>query len=230
MEGKKFEIKHVQKIIESKDAQALEECIASLEINAVSIGEGGNAVVYVAEGTPFEKVCLKKIKEKQQIIYNDVDQESIYQMKVREAGVNTPFSLLSLKTEGGHFIVMERINGNSVKDILKDDKLMPPNFNYKIFCDSLDLQISKMHKAGIYHRDLHEGNVMVEIQEGEGVPPLPVIIDFGSATEGTGSDFTYEESVMSYNEKTGHYDLVNGYFKDDLIMARNIKSSLKSFM
>ena len=79
-----------------------------------------------------------------------------------------------------------------------------------------------MPERGIYHRDLHYSNVMID-EEG-----LPVIIDFGTATEGSGSDFTYEESVSMYDEKKGRYSLVNGYFKDDLVMVKNIKEGIKN--
>ncbi len=225
MENRNFHIKTIEKIIDTKETYELGECIReNLETKFVSIGEGGNADVYVAEGTPFEKICFKKLKEKPQIIYNDMDKEHEYQMKVRKLGVNTPLTLISLKTEEGEYLVMERINGYSVRDISKNNELLPKKFNYRTFCKSLDDQIAKMHNGGIYHRDLHEGNVMID-SEG-----LSVIIDFGTATEGTGSDFTYEESVSMYNEKAGNYTLVNGYFKDDLKMVKNIKAELKKFM
>jgi hypothetical protein len=72
IELKPFEIKKVQKIVESKETESLLECLESLEIHAESIGEGGNAeVLAIAEG-PFSKVCLKKIKEKPQIICNSI--------------------------------------------------------------------------------------------------------------------------------------------------------------
>ena len=65
---KSFEIKKVQKIVESKETEALLECLATLELHAESIGEGGNAEVFALGAGPFSKVCLKKVKEKQQII------------------------------------------------------------------------------------------------------------------------------------------------------------------
>jgi len=219
-----LEIRQVEVLIASQETKDLLECIASLEVNAVPIGEGGNAIIYASEEPSFSKVCLKKVKQKQQIICNDINEENDYQIKARKAGVRTPLSLISLKTDQGDFMVMERIVGNSVKEILKKEMLMPEKFDYKIFCESLDLQISKMHFAGIFHRDLHDGNVMID-EEG-----LPVVIDFGTATEGSGSDYTYSESVSMYNEKKGRYEFVSGVFKDDIKMVKNIKESLGIFI
>ena len=128
---------------------------------------------------------------------------------------------MSIKTDDGEYLVMEKIDGHSVGDIVKNTKLVPENFNYKKFCDSLDSEVSKMHKAGLYHRDLHFGNVMIDEDS------LAVIIDFGTATMGIGSDFTYEESVSMYDPSKGRYFLANGFFKDDLEMVKNIKANLK---
>jgi tRNA A-37 threonylcarbamoyl transferase component Bud32 len=216
-------IEKIEKVIDSSESvQKLIECIKSLELMAISIGEGGNAVVYAMPGTSFEKVCLKKIKKNPQILYNNIDEEHDFQISAKKAGVRTPFSLLSIKTNDDEYLVMEKIEGNSVGEIIKNPQLLPKNFDPNIFCNSLDDQIKKMHNENIYHRDLHDKNVMID-KEG-----LPVIIDFGTATRGTGSDFTYEESVSVYDEKKGRYFLANGFFKDDLEMVRNIKSSIRN--
>ena len=215
-------IEEIEKISNSKEVADLVECIKSLELKTVPIGEGGNAIVYAALGTSFDRVCLKKAKDKPQIMYNNIDQEHQFQMMARDAGVRTPFSLISIKTDEGKYLIMERIEGYSVAEIMEKPELLPKDFDTDAFCNSLDSQIAKMHKKGIYHRDLHYENVMID-KEG-----LPVVIDFGTATEGTGSDFTYEESVSMYDAKKGRYGLVNGYFKDDLEMVKNIKSNIRN--
>ncbi len=216
-----FEMRKVRKIVETKETEALLECINSLEIHAESIGEGGNAEVFAIEGGQFSKVCLKRIKEKQQLICNSIDEENKFQGKAREAGVRTPLALISIDTDKGSFLIMERVDGCTVEQAIQDPSQLPENFSYQIFANDLDDQILKMHNAGIYHRDLHVRNVMINNQG------MPVIIDFGTATEGTGSDFTYEQLATVYNQKTGKYDQVSGVFKDDLQMVRSLKSALR---
>ena len=220
LELKPFEIKKVQKIVESKETEMLLECLEKLEIHAESIGFGGNAeVLAIAEG-PFSKVCLKRIKEKPQILCNDIDRENELQGLARKAGVRTPLALISMETKKGTFFIMEKIIGTTVEEVLITPSKLPEDFSIEVFNRELDEQIELLHRANIYHRDLHSKNVMIN-EKG-----LPVIIDFGTAIEGSGGDFTYEEYATVYNAASGRYDQVNGIFKDDKINARNIKSAL----
>jgi tRNA A-37 threonylcarbamoyl transferase component Bud32 len=139
----------------------------------------------------------------------------------RKAGVRTPLALISVETDQGTFFIMEKVEGHNVEEVIATPSLLPPSFDYELFFKDLEQQVKKMHDAGIFHRDLHIRNVMIN-EEGQ-----PVIIDFGTATEGTGSDFTYEELANLYNENTGRYELVSGHFKDDLQMVKNLKSALR---
>ncbi len=224
LEIKPFEIKKVQKIVESRETEALIECIESLEIHAESIGEGGNAeVLAIAEG-PFSKVCLKRLKETPQIDCNTIDRENELQGMARKAGVRTPLSLISITTEKGDFLIMERVIGSTLEEILATPSKLPENFSHEVFIKELDEQIARLHSAGIYHRDLHSRNVMIN-EEG-----LPVIIDFGTATEGSGGDFTYEELANVYNPIKKKYEQVSGKFKDDKDMVRNLKGAMAPLM
>ncbi len=158
------------------------------------------------------------------MICNDIDTENNFQIRAQEAGVRTPLPLISLETDKGPVFIMERIDGYSMKDICKKPELISKNFNRDIFFKSLEKQVSLMHRSGIYHRDLHWGNVMID-EKG-----LPVIIDFGTATNGSGSDFTYEESVMMFNEKLERYESRSGVFTDDIKNIDLLKEQFKNFI
>ena len=119
---------------------------------------------------------------------------------------------------------MERIYGYTVHEILLQPSLLPKKFNYDVFCAALEESVAILHSIGIYHRDLHAKNIMIDSKTG-----MPYIIDFGTATEGSGSDLTYEESVSLLNPETGKYEQKSGYFKDDNLMVKNIKASLRQF-
>lgn len=221
---KSFKIEEIKKIIESKQTEEILEYIKSLEeIGITSIGKGRNADVYAAFETKFNKVCVKKVKEKPELVFNDINKEHEYQSMAHKAGVCTPLSLVSIKTEKEELIIMERIEGYSVRDVLNNPKLIPKNFNYEKFCKSLDEQISKMHSIGLYHRDLHDDNVMID-EEG-----LPVIIDFGTAKEASGGELTYRDSVSIYNGREGRYESKENIFDDDLYSIKKIKNSLRKF-
>lgn len=162
-----FKIEKVKKIVDSKESVALSTCVSEYLKMATVIGYGTNAEVLVAEGTLFSKVVCKKIKKKPLMKCNDIDTELEFQVKINEAGVRTPLALISFEINGEEHFLMERIDGYSIGDILKEGKPLPQKFNYNTFFASLEEQITLMHKAGIYHRDLHKGNVMINE---EGLP------------------------------------------------------------
>lgn len=185
------------------------------------IGEGGNAKIYSLQND-LEKYCFKKSKKKPQIKYNDIDTEHNFQKKARNAGVKTPLSSVSFETAKGEYLLMERVFGCTIREAILNPRLLSKKFKATVFIADLRDQVEKMHNARIYHRDLHFDNVMIN-EEG-----LPVIIDFGTAIESDGGEFTYEESVSMYNERKGHYEFVTGFFKDDNEMVKNIWSAIKN--
>lgn len=76
-------------------------------------------------------------------------------------------------------LVMEKINGTSLEDVFdpkeqRFKKELPENFDKELFFLRLEKFVHKMNDAGIYHRDLHFGNIMIDYDTKK-----PVIIDFG---------------------------------------------------
>jgi tetratricopeptide (TPR) repeat protein len=143
------------------------------------IGEGGMAVVYMAEQErPIRrKVALKIIKlgmdTKQVIGRFDLERQALAMMdhpniaKVLDAGA----------TEGGRpYFVMELVKGVSITEYCDTNKLSTR--------ERLDLFIAvchavqHAHQKGIIHRDIKPANVMVTLHDGKAVPK---VIDFGIA-------------------------------------------------
>ncbi len=216
-------IKNVSKIIESKETDDIVSCLEKLEIHAQSIGEGDSSEVFVAENPKLEKVCLKRIKKTPKMLCNDIDTEHKYQISAHKAGVRTPLPLISIESaDGKKYLIMERIFGYSVGETIEDISLLPDIFDIDIFAKALESNVSKMHDAQIHHRSLHMQNIMIESSTG-----LPVILDFGTATTGSDSDFTYEESVLVINPKTGKYEQKSGNFEHDTTMVKNMCSTLR---
>jgi tRNA A-37 threonylcarbamoyl transferase component Bud32 len=218
-----FEIKKIQRLIESKQVEELVDCLSRLEIHAEPIGVGGNAEVLAIEGGMFAKVCLKKIKQIPQMKCNDIDTETKIQAMVRKAGVRTPLALVSFEANGQEYLIMERVIGSTIAEIAASPSKLPEDFDASLFMGTLGDMVHRMHEAGIYHRDLHTRNVMVD-DKGQ-----PVIIDFGTATvqEGSGGgDFIYEESVQMYDHVNKKYSYVSGAFKDDLVMIKNMRGTI----
>lgn len=117
-------------------------------------------------------------------------------------------------------LAMDRINGSSFEDILnpKEEKFrkeLPENFDYKIFFEKLKKFIIKMNEKGIYHQDLHAGNIMIDFETGN-----PVIIDFGLAKK----RFSSEEDV--YKEDLGPTGVTR--FVDDLTRLGEVIDDFES--
>ncbi len=104
--------------------------------------------------------------------------------------------------------------------MIQNPKLLDDSFDIHVFEKELKSMIEKMHQGGILHRDLNLGNVMIN-EKG-----LPVIIDFGTATEGnSNSDFAYEETIYFLNKSTNKYEQKT-YYIDDKVNLRNLLTQL----
>jgi eukaryotic-like serine/threonine-protein kinase len=143
------------------------------------IGEGGMAVVYMAqqEQPIRRKVALKIIKlgmdTKQVIARFEAERQALALMdhphiaKVLEAGATDT---------GRPYFVMELVQGVSITKYCDSQKLNTKE-RLGLFmqvCNALQ----HAHQKGIIHRDIKPSNVMVTMNEGT---PVPKVIDFGIA-------------------------------------------------
>jgi len=164
------------------------------------IGEGGMAVVYMAEQKrPIQRqVALKIIKlgmdTKQVIARFEVERQALALMdhpniaKVLDAG----------KTETGRpYFVMELVKGVSITDYCDKNKLSTD--------ERLDLfikvcsAVQHAHQKGIIHRDIKPTNMMVTLHDGK---PVPKVIDFGIA-KATSQRLTEKTLFTRYAQAIG---------------------------
>jgi len=143
------------------------------------IGEGGMAVVYMAEQTePLRrKVALKIIKlgmdTKQVIARFEAERQALALMdhpciaKVLDAG----------STETGRpYFVMELVQGVSITEYCDKNNLSTKE-RLALFVQVCNA-VQHAHQKGIIHRDIKPSNVMVTHHDGK---PVPKVIDFGIA-------------------------------------------------
>ena len=143
------------------------------------IGEGGMAVVYMAEQTePIRrKVALKIIKlgmdTKSVIARFEAERQALAMMdhpniaKVFDAGA----------TETGRpYFVMELVTGVSITEY-SDKNNLSTRQRLDLFIQVCSA-VQHAHQKGIIHRDIKPTNVMVTRHEGL---PVPKVIDFGIA-------------------------------------------------
>lgn len=146
------------------------------------LGRGGMGIVYAAADSSDKRDVAVKVLRKE-----FSDNESVNKRLNREmratARINHPNVVRLLDHgythEGRQFVVFERVNGRSLKDEI-------------VACGRLDFAriarigagiargLAAAHRAGVVHRDLKPGNVMLE--EGVDGADCVRLLDFGIAT------------------------------------------------
>jgi serine/threonine protein kinase len=164
------------------------------------IGEGGMAVVYMAEQhEPFHRrVALKIIKlgmdTRQVIARFAVERQALAMMdhpniaKVHDAGA----------TETGRpYFVMELVRGLTITEYCDTNKLNTQERLELLIpvCNA----VQHAHQKGIIHRDIKPTNIMVTLHDGK---PVPKVIDFGIA-KATNQRLTERTVFTRYAEMIG---------------------------
>jgi serine/threonine protein kinase len=166
------------------------------------IGEGSTAYVFFLDSN--EEICLKILKQEKDItadFHNSVEREvdimNILNNLDDDVRIPRPYITAEYfkdedDKDGIKFIIMERIQGNSIRDILEGNGSLPKDFSINIFREKISTYIEKMHKKNIYHRDLSEANIMIDENTGD-----PYVIDFGASVESIGEDNPYIQNSGS---------------------------------
>jgi serine/threonine protein kinase len=140
------------------------------------LGEGGMGEVYLAEDTSLErKVALKFLPPSLQ---QDVLAHKRFVREAKSAAaIDHPFICniheVSLTEDGRDFIVMEYVEGQTLKDRLDQDQV--PIREALQIGSEVAQALEKAHNAGVVHRDLKPANIMLT-PDGH-----PKVLDFGLA-------------------------------------------------
>ncbi len=155
------------------------------------IGEGGMANVYLAYDTILERnVAIK-------VLRGDLaDDEKFVRRFQREALSASSLSHPNIvemydvgEDNGNFYIVMEYINGKTLKQLIKKRGHLTVSESIDIMCQLTD-GLAHAHDSYIIHRDIKPQNIMV-LEDG-----LVKITDFGVAMALNASDLTQTNSVM----------------------------------
>ncbi len=209
-------------------------CMEEVLKNSEKIGEGQNAEVFNLPG--YEELCVKKIFRNPEKVINPLETESEIQQDVFKMGIPTPMYYKKLRdnTTGQQYLVMERIKGYSVGDLLyaidEDRTILDghkemietivKNYNHEDFLEKITAMIENLHRNSLYHKDLHTGNIMIN-ENAE-----PVIIDWGSAgyeslSNNNGSN---EDEIYKADGRT--WDQYNKKYVWGLLPTRNDRKDL----
>lgn len=167
-----------------KDFEAY-RLVEKMKQNRVELGAGRAGTVFTS---PEQSICVKQITDSSpEFSLNNVREEMNFMSEAISAGVRVPRPMMAVRLKKeGDFIVMETIKGSSLRDILTGEAELPETYDHDRFWDRLTSLVGRLNNNNIYHRDLHDGNVMIERETGE-----PVIIDFGLAATAFGDEDPY---------------------------------------
>lgn len=208
----------------------LSELAIEIFVKDREIGDGNFSQVFE---DPETGSCCKKIKPGEKPL-NNVHQESGFLSDLRgtDEDVDVPMPLLSMdafvRNDDGRIskcslLIMEKINGPSLEDVLKGKKRMPNSFDFETFFNKLEIFIRDvMHKKGIYHRDIADRNIMIDEETGK-----PFLIDFGNSVY-------YSYDGVSDGDKDPYGQVINDTrnLNDDLDLERlkGVKVSVEQYL
>jgi eukaryotic-like serine/threonine-protein kinase len=172
--------------------------IDRLQIDKYSVaqllGKGGCAEVYLAEDKRLGRpVALKKLMLPQALSSSErtVLTERFYQEARTTANLHHPNILRIIDAfEAGaeHFIVMEYVNGCTLKNKVGQEKLS--------LQELMDIFIliagafAYAHDHGVIHRDIKPENIMINAEN------IPIIMDFGTAKKTDDLSSTVDGSLL----------------------------------
>lgn len=168
-----------------------------LKHNRDFIGEGMTAKVFSCPFSP--NVCIKVVDESTiSPLYefkgmNSLKEEgeflySVSRLNRGKTKVPIPIATFSIRNQDENksptqILLMETLDAVTVASVLDGDKDLPENFKFDSFMNELRVFIKNMHDLGVFHRDLHGGNIMIDKTTGD-----PRIIDFGIGIMGSIND------------------------------------------
>lgn len=199
---------------------------------AVEIGKGGDAIVVVSsvEGAGEQSyICYKFAKEEEtprgrnpmevELELHAEFYEALTQVEDLAIGVPTPYYYITMARQ--KLLAMEKLPAASVSDILRHKASLPAWFDSEAIdyvCNELIRAVNILHDQGLYHRDLHSGNIMVSTNpQPENVDKLGYIIDFGLSAKGVEGMDPYRKDTASgtftYNDDYGKIESVRTQLK-----------------
>jgi len=137
-----------------------------------SLGSGGFGTVYLAEDTWIDKKVALKVPHKQNLDFSEMLKEPRLLASMSHPNIVTV--LTAEKQDDVFFIVMEYVQGDTLEHIIMREGALELTRALDFSCQIWN-GVDHAHGAGILHRDLRPGNILIS---GTG---LLKVTDFGTS-------------------------------------------------
>jgi serine/threonine-protein kinase len=158
------------------------------------LGAGGMSTVFLAQDSVLERgVAVKLLAEH---LSDDEDfvarfrREALAAARLQHPNIVQVFDSGEDEASGRHYIVMEYVNGPSCADLLRSHRQLGVEQTVEICrgaCHGLDYA----HRAGVIHRDVKPGNLLVSDESG-----IVKLADFGIAKAAEQTRITQVGAVL----------------------------------
>ncbi len=148
-----------------------------------TLGMGGMGIVYRAYDTQLDRYVALKVLPPERI--TDAARRALIVEAKAASSLNHP-NIVSVYNVGSsdeiHYIAMELVKGITLAELIRERRLLPTEaVSYAIQIGSA---LAAAHAAGIVHRDIKPGNIMVTQVEGDESRGLIKVLDFGLTIRG----------------------------------------------
>ena len=123
-----------------------------------ALGSGGFGTVYLAEDTWIDKKVAIKVPHKQGVDFGDLLKEPRLLASMSHPNIVTVIT--AEKQDDVFFIVMEYVEGETLEERISRDGPLELSVALDFTCQICNA-VDHAHAAGILHRDLRPGNILV---------------------------------------------------------------------